>query len=91
MRQPFTLGIHVPDYNCEPSAGFFFFLFTKICRYMFALRFKKNILHLIAGCVHHKIFNMHVKPVCKFLCLKVEEKSKTIELIAILAPPKKPA
>lgn len=34
---------------------------------------------------------MHVKPVCKFLCLKVEETSKTIELIAILAPPKKPA
>lgn len=40
-----------------------------------------------------KIFNMHVKPLCKFLCLKVEETSKTIELIAILvlAPPKKPA
>lgn len=34
---------------------------------------------------------MHVKPVCKFLCLKVEETSKTFELIAILAPPKKPA
>lgn len=61
MRQPFTLGIHVPDYNCEPSAGFFL-LFTKICLYMFALRFKKNILHLLAGCVHHKIFNMHFKP-----------------------------
>lgn len=66
-----------------------FLLFTKICLYMFALRLKKNILHLLAGCVHHKIFNMHVKPVCKFLCLKVEETSKTIELIAILAPPKK--
>lgn len=70
---------------------FFFIIYKNLFLFIYALRFKKNILHLIAGCVHHKIFNMHVKPVCKFLCLKVEEKSKTIELIAILAPPKKPA
>lgn len=81
MRQPFTLGIHVPDYNCEPSAGFFFYYLQKyVCMYI------SDIDVFII-----KIFNMHVKPLCKFLCLKVEETSKTIELIAILAPPKKPA
>lgn len=82
MRQPFTLGIHVPDYNCKPSAGFFFFYYLQkyVCMYI------SDIDVFII-----KIFNMHVKPLCKFLCLKVEETSKTIELIAILAPPKKPA
>lgn len=28
---------------------------------MFVFKFKKNILHLLAGCVHHKISNMRVK------------------------------
>lgn len=51
---------------------------------MFVLRFKKNIFYLIVGCVYYKIFNMYVKFVCKFFCLKVEEKSKIIELIVIL-------
>lgn len=52
---------------------------------MFVFKFKnKNILHLLAGCVHHKISNMRVKlikyGVQFFFKLK---KSKTVEFIAI--------
>lgn len=92
MRQPFTLGIHVLDYNCEPSAVFFFIIYKNMSVYV---RIKiKRIFSIYSPNIDVfiiKIFYMHVKPVCKFLCLKVEETSKTIELIAILAPPKKPA
>lgn len=63
MSRLFILRTYVPDYSCEPSAGFFFILiFKKPCLYMFVFKFKnKNILHLLAGCVHHKISNMRVK------------------------------
>lgn len=55
MRQPFTLGVHVPDYNCEPSAGFFFIIYKNMSVCV-RIKIKKNILHLLAGyrCVHHK-------------------------------------
>lgn len=53
---------------------------------MFVLRLKKIffIYLLDIDVFIIKIFNMYVKFVCKFFCLKVEEISKIIELIIIL-------
>lgn len=56
---------------------------------MFVFKFKKqNILHLLAGCVHHKISNMRVKLIkygVQFFLSR--RKSKTVEFIAIKNKP----